>query len=167
MKNFHILTGGGGLIREIFIWGTTESRTPFWGVTWTKNNFCCSLSKLKVDVVAIFSLRQVNHFGIASGGDRIKFLDLDSVLPRRFAGHITGDGRQCERHTDCDYFDCRSQCSDSTGTCDSPVTNNNLQVSMLDSAMLYGEKVLASRLTNGYSMCQYFCLSFSKNFCDV
>ena len=71
---------------------------------------------------------QMDHFGIASGAQRIKFLDLDSVLPRHFASHITGDGRLCERHADCDFFDCRSRCGDLSGTCDYPVTNNNLQV---------------------------------------
>ncbi|XP_026278305.1 divergent protein kinase domain 1C isoform X1 [Frankliniella occidentalis] len=88
------------------------------------------LEQLETDLPEPFHLCDVkmDHFGIAPGAQRIKFLDLDSVLPRKFASHITGDGRLCERHADCDFFDCRSRCGDLSGTCDYPVTNNNLQI---------------------------------------
>lgn len=88
------------------------------------------LEQLERDLPEPFYLCDVkmDHFGITPGAQKIKFLDLDSVLPRRFANHITGDGRQCERDADCDFFDCRSRCGDLSGTCDNPVTNNNLQI---------------------------------------
>ncbi|XP_049808424.1 divergent protein kinase domain 1C isoform X1 [Schistocerca nitens] len=71
---------------------------------------------------------KVSHFGLTKGEQRVKFLDLDSVLPRSVVGHITGGGQQCTKHEDCDYFDCRSKCNLKKLRCDAPVVNNNLQI---------------------------------------
>ncbi|CAL7935312.1 unnamed protein product [Xylocopa violacea] len=70
---------------------------------------------------------KINHFGLPLGGQKLKFLDLDAVFPKTIISHITADSRSCERHEDCDYFDCRSFCSKNK-RCESPVVNNNLQV---------------------------------------
>nr|CAD7589400.1 unnamed protein product [Timema genevievae] len=71
---------------------------------------------------------KMSHFGLAKGGQRLKFLDLDSVFPRTIAGRITADGSHCTKHKDCDFFDCRSHCNKVTNRCSSPVSNNNLQI---------------------------------------
>lgn len=70
---------------------------------------------------------KINHFGLPPGGQRLKFLDLDSVFPRTAVGRLVADGRSCKRHEDCDFFDCRSFCS-ANNRCESPVANNNLQI---------------------------------------
>ncbi|KAK0172967.1 hypothetical protein PV328_006225 [Microctonus aethiopoides] len=70
---------------------------------------------------------KINHFGLPAGEQRLKFLDLDAVFPRSVANRITSDGRDCVKHEDCDYFDCRSLCS-SNKRCESPVMNDNLQI---------------------------------------
>ncbi|XP_048506150.1 divergent protein kinase domain 1C [Athalia rosae] len=70
---------------------------------------------------------KINHFGLPPGGQRLKFLDLDAVFPRSAVGRLVADGRSCQKHEDCDYFDCRSFCSVNK-KCESPVANDNLQV---------------------------------------
>ncbi|XP_046746613.1 divergent protein kinase domain 1C isoform X2 [Diprion similis] len=70
---------------------------------------------------------KINHFGLPPGGQRLKFLDLDAVFSRTALTRLLADGRSCERHEDCDFFDCRSFCS-SKHKCESPVVNNNLQI---------------------------------------
>ncbi|XP_043266489.1 divergent protein kinase domain 1C [Venturia canescens] len=70
---------------------------------------------------------KINHFGLPTGGQKLKFLDLDAVFPKSVVGRITADGKNCQRHEDCDYFDCRSFCSENK-RCESPVVNNNLQI---------------------------------------
>ncbi|XP_017885664.1 protein FAM69C isoform X2 [Ceratina calcarata] len=70
---------------------------------------------------------KINHFGLPLGGQKLKFLDLDAVFPRTVISKVIGDGRDCQDHGDCDYFDCRSFCSKEK-KCNGPVTNNNLQV---------------------------------------
>ncbi|XP_076298081.1 divergent protein kinase domain 1C isoform X2 [Lasioglossum baleicum] len=61
------------------------------------------------------------------GGQKLKFLDLDAAFPKTIISRITADRKSCERHEDCDYFDCRSVCSKDK-RCESPVLNNNLQI---------------------------------------
>lgn len=58
----------------------------------------------------------------------MKFLDLDVALPRTVVNTITADGSTCNINTDCSLFDCRSKCNTDTHKCDSPQTNDNLQV---------------------------------------
>lgn len=70
---------------------------------------------------------KINHFGLPLGGQKLKFLDLDAVFPKSVVDRIISDGKNCEKHEDCDYFDCRSICSKNK-RCESPVLNNNLQV---------------------------------------
>lgn len=70
---------------------------------------------------------KISHFGLPLGGHKLKFLDLDAVFPRTIISRIVGDRKSCEKHEDCDYFDCRSICSKNKH-CESPVLNNNLQV---------------------------------------
>ncbi|XP_063976498.1 divergent protein kinase domain 1C [Diachasmimorpha longicaudata] len=70
---------------------------------------------------------KINHFGLAFGDSRLKYLDLDAVFPKSIAARLTSDGRACEKHEDCDYFDCRSVCSINK-RCEAPVMNDNLQI---------------------------------------
>ncbi|XP_012231153.1 divergent protein kinase domain 1C isoform X2 [Linepithema humile] len=70
---------------------------------------------------------KINHFGLPLGGQKLKFLDLDSVFPRTVISRFIADGKSCEQHKDCDYLDCRSMCSKNK-RCESPVLNNNLQI---------------------------------------
>ncbi|XP_011135703.1 protein FAM69C isoform X2 [Harpegnathos saltator] len=70
---------------------------------------------------------KINHFGLPLGGQRLKFLDLDAVFPRTVIGRIVADGKSCEKHEDCDYFDCRSVCSKNK-RCETPVLNDNFQI---------------------------------------
>ncbi|KAG7202455.1 hypothetical protein KM043_018754 [Ampulex compressa] len=70
---------------------------------------------------------KINHFGLPLGGQKLKFLDLDAVYPRTIIGRVTADSKSCEKHEDCDFFDCRSLCSRNK-RCESPVVNNNLQI---------------------------------------
>ncbi|XP_014484398.1 PREDICTED: protein FAM69C isoform X3 [Dinoponera quadriceps] len=70
---------------------------------------------------------KINHFGLPLGGQRLKFLDLDAVFPRTVVGRVIADGKSCEKHEDCDYFDCRSICSRNM-RCETPVLNDNLQI---------------------------------------
>lgn len=74
---------------------------------------------------------KINHFGLPIGEQRLKFLDLDAVYPKSIASRLTSDGRTCNKHEDCDYFDCRSVCSINK-RCESPVMNDNLQVYLMD-----------------------------------
>lgn len=71
---------------------------------------------------------KINHFGTPVGDDtKLKFLDLDSVFPESIISRILSDNKDCDKHEDCDYFDCRSVCSVNK-RCESPVMNDNLQV---------------------------------------
>ncbi|XP_015608990.1 protein FAM69C isoform X2 [Cephus cinctus] len=70
---------------------------------------------------------KINHFGLPLGGQRLKFLDLDAVFPKTVVSRLTADNSECERHEDCDYFDCRSLCSENK-RCEIPVVNNNMQI---------------------------------------
>ncbi|XP_011155443.1 divergent protein kinase domain 1C isoform X3 [Solenopsis invicta] len=70
---------------------------------------------------------KINHFGLPLGGQKLKFLDLDAVFPKTIIDRVISDSKSCEKHEDCDYFDCRSICSKNK-RCESPVLNNNLQI---------------------------------------
>lgn len=70
---------------------------------------------------------KINHFGLPLGGQKLKFLDLDAIFPKSIIDRVIADGKNCEKHEDCDYFDCRSVCSKNK-RCESPVLNNNLQI---------------------------------------
>lgn len=72
---------------------------------------------------------KINHFGLPTGTQRLKFLDLDAVFPKTVINRLVGDGRSCDSNEDCDYFDCRSLCS-ANNKCESPVVNNNIQVNL-------------------------------------
>ncbi|XP_063235479.1 divergent protein kinase domain 1C [Bacillus rossius redtenbacheri] len=87
------------------------------------------LEEVEVNFPEPFSLCDVKmgHFGVTADGQRLKFLDLDSVFPRTVANRVAADGSACERDEDCDFFDCRSRCGPSR-VCDAPVVNNNHQV---------------------------------------
>ncbi|XP_076657877.1 divergent protein kinase domain 1C isoform X3 [Halictus rubicundus] len=78
---------------------------------------------------------KINHFGLPLGGQKLKFLDLDAVFPKTIISRIISDRKSCERHEDCDYFDCRSVCSKDK-RCESPVLNNNLQVIVCEKIFL-------------------------------
>lgn len=71
---------------------------------------------------------KIDHFGVTRDLKKIQYLDLDSVHPLSIANQITGDGSPCKRHSDCDFFDCRSFCNLITYKCQHGVVNNNLQI---------------------------------------
>lgn len=88
------------------------------------------LEELETNLPEPFHLCDIktSHFGLAKGTNRLKFLDLDSVLPRAIASKATADGSHCSKHKECDFFDCHSMCNLKTNKCDNPVINNNFQV---------------------------------------
>ena len=67
------------------------------------------------------------HFGLSDHG-RVKYLDVDNVFLKPVVDKTVGDGTDCEKHADCDFFDCRGQCDLLTKRCTGQVVNNNLQV---------------------------------------
>ena len=67
------------------------------------------------------------HFGLSVHG-RVKYLDVDSVFLKPVVDKTVGDGTECEKHEDCDLFDCKGQCDLITKKCRGSVVNNNLQV---------------------------------------
>merc|ERR1719481_1395440 len=67
------------------------------------------------------------HFGLSVHG-RVKYLDVDNVFLKPVVDKTVGDGTECEKHEDCDLFDCRGQCDQLTKKCKGEVVNNNLQV---------------------------------------
>ena len=67
------------------------------------------------------------HFGLSEHG-RMKFLDVDNVYLKPIADKSTGDGSFCEKHSDCDLFDCKGVCDLIENKCSGQVANNNLQV---------------------------------------
>ncbi|KAG8244507.1 Family with sequence similarity 69 member C [Homalodisca vitripennis] len=69
-----------------------------------------------------------SHFGLSPSSGKIKFLDLDVALPRAIVNTVTADGSSCRVNSDCSLFDCRSRCNTDTHRCDSPQTNDNLQI---------------------------------------
>lgn len=71
---------------------------------------------------------KIQHFGFVKGRNKLKFIDLDGVLPRSVVNSIIREGEYCEKDNDCDFFDCRSRCNQDTHKCSYPVTNNNLQI---------------------------------------
>ena len=67
------------------------------------------------------------HFGMSKNG-RMKFLDVDNVYLKPIADKSVGDGSYCEKHSDCDLFDCKGICDLIENKCSGQVANNNLQV---------------------------------------
>eukprot|EP00092_Neocalanus_flemingeri_P011300 GFUD01012179.1.p1 GENE.GFUD01012179.1~~GFUD01012179.1.p1 ORF type:complete len:373 (+),score=96.41 GFUD01012179.1:265-1383(+) len=67
------------------------------------------------------------HFGLSDHG-RVKFLDVDNVYLKPIVDKTVGDGTDCEKHSDCDLFDCRGRCDLVSQKCAGEVVNNNLQV---------------------------------------
>ena len=59
---------------------------------------------------------------------RVKYLDMDNVFLKPVVDKTVGDGTECEKHEDCDLFDCKGQCDLITKKCRGSVVNNNLQV---------------------------------------
>ncbi|XP_043483604.1 divergent protein kinase domain 1C-like isoform X1 [Leptopilina heterotoma] len=70
---------------------------------------------------------RINHFGLSPGGQKLKYLDLDDVYPKSVLNKKVNTNKKCKRNTDCDILGCRSICSKNK-RCESPVTNNNLQL---------------------------------------
>lgn len=80
------------------------------------------------------------NFGINTN-EHIVPIDMDSVFLRPELEKMMGD--DCEKHSDCHFFDCRGRCklaaenyaktdsSEKKGTCHKKVYNSNLQVSCL------------------------------------
>lgn len=72
---------------------------------------------------------RINHFGLPFDGEKVKFLDLDHVFLKSAIDAKVMNNKECDKHEDCDFFDCRSFCS-KRKRCEMPVVNNNLQVSV-------------------------------------
>lgn len=71
---------------------------------------------------------KIQHFGFVKGRNRLKFIDLDGVLPKSVIGSFMKEITSCNSDNDCDYLDCRSRCDKKTRKCSHYVTNNNLQI---------------------------------------
>lgn len=71
---------------------------------------------------------KLNHFGMAKGGTRLKFIDLNTVYPRSVVNKIIRSTKGCYSDDDCDFFDCRARCELETNKCSDTVTNNNMQI---------------------------------------
>uniref|UniRef100_A0A0P4W969 FAM69 N-terminal domain-containing protein n=1 Tax=Scylla olivacea TaxID=85551 RepID=A0A0P4W969_SCYOL len=68
-----------------------------------------------------------DHFGWDKG-DRLAFLDLDSVLYESSLLKMMENTPYCSNHEDCSYFDCKSRCHHRTNRCEMERSNTNLQV---------------------------------------
>ncbi|CAH2002748.1 unnamed protein product [Acanthoscelides obtectus] len=71
---------------------------------------------------------KIQHFGFVKGSTRLKFIDLDGVLPRSVINSVLKGVRYCNSDNDCDFLDCRSRCNLKTHKCSDTVANNNLQI---------------------------------------
>lgn len=67
-----------------------------------------------------------DHFGISDFG-KVKVLDLDNVYLKSIIDRSIGETTLCEKHSDCDFFDCKGSCDLVRHKCFTGVTNNNLQ----------------------------------------
>lgn len=67
-----------------------------------------------------------DHFGLSENG-RIKILDGDHFMLRSVA-ESKNKGQPCEKHSDCDIFDCKGRCDLLEGKCADEIINNNLQM---------------------------------------
>lgn len=68
-----------------------------------------------------------DHFGWDKG-DRLAFLDLDSVLYESSLLKMMENTPYCSSHEDCSYFDCKGRCHHRTNRCEMERSNTNLQV---------------------------------------
>lgn len=71
---------------------------------------------------------KMDHFGVVKRSKKLKFIDLDGVLPRSLISNLIKDVTYCKSDSDCDFLDCRSRCNQNTNKCVARVTNNNLQI---------------------------------------
>lgn len=71
---------------------------------------------------------KLQHFGFVKGGNKLKFIDLDGVLPRSIISSIIKEVNFCHSDNDCDFLDCRARCNLKTHKCSNYVVNNNLQI---------------------------------------
>ncbi|CAH0546950.1 unnamed protein product [Brassicogethes aeneus] len=71
---------------------------------------------------------KLEHFGLVKGGNKLKFIDLDGVLPKSVINNFIKEIESCEKDDDCDFYDCRSKCNKKTKKCSNYVANNNLQI---------------------------------------
>lgn len=90
------------------------------------------LSELETSVKGGFTLCDIkpSHFGISKRSGKLKFLDLDVVLPKAVANSMVANNASCKTDNECDLFDCKSKCNHSKKKCDKEITNNNIQVSI-------------------------------------
>ena len=70
---------------------------------------------------------KMDHFGKSENG-RMKYLDSDNVYLKPIADKSVGDGSYCDKHSDCDLFDCQGYCDPHDNKCRGGVINNNLQI---------------------------------------
>lgn len=68
-----------------------------------------------------------DHFGWTSE-EKVKFMDLDSVLSESSLQKSMESTPHCDDNTDCSYFDCKGRCHLRTSKCELERTNTNLQV---------------------------------------
>lgn len=69
---------------------------------------------------------KLEHFGLAKGGARMKYLDLNNVYPKSII--IQNIGPTCTKNEDCELYDCKSYCNKNTNTCANSISNSNMQI---------------------------------------
>lgn len=69
---------------------------------------------------------KIEHFGLAKGGSRMKYLDLNNVYPKSVV--VKTIGTTCTKDKDCELYDCKSYCNKNTNTCGQSISSSNLQI---------------------------------------
>nr|XP_023025442.1 protein FAM69C isoform X1 [Leptinotarsa decemlineata] len=95
---------------------------------------------------------KMQHFGLVKEGTKLKFIDLDGVLPKSVVDSIIKEVTYCRNDGDCDFFDCRSKC-DKNNKCFSFVANNNLQ--MVCEKLFLGWRMSNTVIVPGLLMSQH------------
>lgn len=50
---------------------------------------------------------KIQHFGVVKGRAKLKFIDLDGVLPKSVVNSYIREVERCDGDDECDFFDCR------------------------------------------------------------
>lgn len=71
---------------------------------------------------------RLDIFGLSNDMNKIKVTDSSNVYPRSVLKKMMKSKKSCQKHEDCDLYDCRGHCNAETKTCSDHVANNNLQI---------------------------------------
>lgn len=93
------------------------------------------------------------HFGLANGGSRLKYLDLNNVYTKSMVNRIIGLIDVCKKDEDCELHDCKFSCNKKTNTCNNYITNNNLQI--VCEKIFLGWRMSGRVLVSGLLMSQH------------